>query len=285
MRSLKDERILHILRCPVCSATMRVSDNGASLLCGGAKTHCYDFSASGYVNLCAPTQSGGGDSKVAVRARTQFLDRDYYRPVAEAVERAVMRFAPKDKPVIDAGCGEGYYSMFPARRGYGVFGADLSKFAVDAAAKRAARESLENAFFSTTSVFDLPVADCSAGAIVNIFAPCAEGEFSRALCDDGVLIVAYAGERHLLGLKAAIYRDAHVNTERADMPSSMSKVYEERVSYNIDVNSNEDIMSLFAMTPYYWRTSQSDAEKLRELDSLNTDVDIIVAVFRKKQNT
>lgn len=263
---------------------MRVSDNGASLLCGGARTHCFDFSAGGYVNLSSPTQSGGGDSKGAVRARTEFLCKDYYLPVARAVEEAVAEYADRDKPIIDAGCGEGYYSLFPARLGYSVYGADLSKFAVDAAAKRAAREGIDNAFFSTASVFSLPIADSSAGAVINIFAPCAEEEYSRVIKDGGVLIVAYAGEKHLLGLKAAIYENAHVNTDRADLPVNMKKICEKRVSYDIELTSNSDIMSLFAMTPYYWRTSQSDAEKLGVLDHLRTEVDIIVSIYRNSKN-
>lgn len=283
MRSLKNEKILNILRCPVCAASMKISANGVSLLCNGAKTHCYDFSASGYVNLWTPTQSGGGDSKGAVRARTEFLDKDYYLPVAQAVAEAVEKFAPKDKPVIDAGCGEGYYSMFPARQGYAVYGVDLSKFAVDAAAKRSAREKNQNAFFSTASVFELPVGDKSAGAVINIFAPCAEKEYSRVLCDCGVLIVAYAGEKHLLGLKSTIYENAHINTQRADLPLKMCKIWEKRVSYNIDITSNNEIMSLFAMTPYYWRTSQSDAEKLMGLEKLTTEVDIVVSVYTNEK--
>ncbi len=283
MRILKDKKILNALKCPICGAEVTVREGtGASMICCGARTHCFDLASSGYVNLCAPKQSGGGDSKQAVRARSEFLDRGFYAPVAEAICEAAMKHG--EGALLDAGCGEGYYSMFPARRGVSVIGADLSKFAVEAASKRAAREGADNAFFATASVFELPLKDSSVGTVINVFAPCAEQEFSRVLTENGVLIVAWAGERHLLGLKRAIYDTAHTNSERADLPKCMTKIDERRVSYTVDVDTNESIMSLFAMTPYYWRTSVSDGEKLKGLTSLSTEVDIIVSVYKNSKS-
>ena len=283
MRILKNKEILNVLRCPVCGASVAVREGaGASLICGGARTHCFDFAASGYVNLCTPKQSGGGDSKQAVRARSEFLDRGFYAPVAEAICAAAIKHGKG--VLVDAGCGEGYYSMSIARRGVDVIGADLSKFAVEAASKRAARENVDNAFFATASVFELPLKDSSVGTVINVFAPCAEQEFSRVLTENGVLVVAYAGERHLLGLKRVIYDTAHTNSERADLPKSMTKIDETRVSYTVEVDTNESIMSLFAMTPYYWRTSVSDGEKLKGLTSLTTEVDIIVSVYKNSKS-
>ena len=56
------------------------------------------------------------------------------------------------------------------------------------------------------------------------------------------------------------------------------------MSYTIEVDGNEGIMSLFAMTPYYWRTSQSDGEKLKLLSELTTEVDIIISVYRNNKS-
>lgn len=285
MRALKDKTILDILRCPICGSGMRVySESGVSLKCEGARTHCYDLASSGYVNLCAPSQSGGGDSKQAVGARRDFLNKDFYRPVAEAISDAVCKYADRADAVIDAGCGEGYYSSMIAERSYSVFGVDLSKFAVDAASKRVGARGIDNAFFATASVFSLPVADSSAGALTNIFAPCAEEEYSRVLKDGGVLIVAWAGEEHLMGLKRVLYKETHANTERADLPVNMEKIDEIRVRYDIELTDNKDIMSLFSMTPYYWRTSADDASKLADTDRLRTEVDIIISVYKNKKS-
>ena len=279
MRILDDKIIRGALSCPLCHSDMSVQ--GTSLVCSGARKHCFDFASGGYVNLCSPRQSGGGDSKQAVRARTEFLNKQYYRPVAEALALLVREFAPSDKPVLDAGCGEGYYTCEIANAGYSVIGVDLSKFATDAAAKRATRDGLDNAFFATASVFELPVKDSSIGAITSIFAPCAAEHFATKLADDGCLIVAAAGEDHLLGLKKVIYDDVHTNTERADMPAHMIKVAEKRVRYTVDVIGNANVQSLFAMTPYYWRTSPDDAKKLESLEALTTEVDVVLSIYKR----
>ena len=281
MRTLKDEKIKEALRCPKCNTPMALREGTCtSLVCTCGKMHCYDFSSSGYVNMSPPMQSGGGDSKQAVRARTGFLELGHYAPVAEKLAELCCKYGNTGGLLIDAGCGEGYYSQQLAEAGFSVLGVDLSKFATDAAAKRFSKNGLDNGLFVTGSVFEIPIADNSADVITNVFAPCVQGEFSRALKPDGILAVAYAGENHLLGLKNAIYDTAHVNTQRADMPTELEKLDEVRVCYPIELNSNDDIMSLFAMTPYYWRTSLSDFEKLKGLERLTTEVDIIISVYK-----
>ena len=104
-----------------------------------------------------------------------------------------------------------------------------------------------------------------------------------ALNDDGgILIVAHAGEDHLLGLKRALYEETHRNTPRADLPKSMQAIDEMRVKYQITVEGSEAIANLFAMTPYYWRTSPTDAQKLAGLSHLTTEVDVLLTVYQKR---
>ena len=78
-----------VLRCPVCRGEMSVSENGRSALCCGAKKHCFDFSADGYLSF--PGNSGG-DSKAAVAARRSFLEKDYYLPAANGICEAIRKF-------------------------------------------------------------------------------------------------------------------------------------------------------------------------------------------------
>jgi 23S rRNA (guanine745-N1)-methyltransferase len=271
--------ILNVLTCPVCGANMAVND-GKSLYCKGGKTHSYDIAAAGYVNLCKPGQSGGGDSKQAVKARSEFLNKGYYRSVADELLKTLKRYVPNGGIVLDAGCGEEYYSSLLAEAEVDVFGVDISKFATEACAKRGRSEGKENVFFATASVFEVPIAPSSVDAVVNVFAPCAESEFSRVLKNGGVLIVVSAGERHLMGLKSAIYDTAHLNSPRADMPEKMEKIFETELKYSIFLDNNNDILSLFSMTPYYWRTSLSDAEKLLNIKTLDTEVDFMISVYK-----
>ena len=282
MRILTDRTVTAALRCPICRTAMTVRESG-SLVCTGARTHCFDFGASGYVNLSRPGQSGGGDAKQAVRARSQFLNLGHYRPVADGVCAMLRRHVPDtDALVIDAGCGEGYYSDRIAAEGYATIGADLSKFAVDAAAKRALAAGRTNAFYAVASVYELPVADGSAAAVTNMFAPCAEEEYTRVLKNEGILLIAHAGEEHLLGLKRVLYAETHLNSPRADLPKGMAAIDEMRVRYEITVEGSESIANLFAMTPYYWRTSPADAQKLVGLAHLETEVDVLLTVYQKK---
>ena len=273
-------RIKEVLRCPVCNAEMDINER--VLYCKGIKKHCYDMASSGYVNLASPGQSNGGDSKGAVRARSAFLDTEQYRPISDKICNLLRENCKTEGMVIDAGCGEGYYSTAVADCGYSVAGFDLSKFAAEAAAKRAKRESLDNAFFGVASVFDMPLADSCADAVINVFAPCVENEYSRVLTDSGILMVVYAGPEHLLGLKRAIYEHTRVNEERADLPKNMKEIGKERLQYQIKVCGSENIKNLFAMTPYYWKTSQSDVEKLEGIDELETEIDIIFAIYKKE---
>lgn len=270
-----------ILKCPICMAKMS-QNNEKTLFCEGKRVHSYDISASGYVNLATPKQCGGGDNKDAVKARTAFLDLDLYLPIANKVTQLLKQFVSTDKKVIDAGCGEGYYTSKIAENGFSTIGFDISKMAIEAAAKRVKRENINNAVFAVASVYELPVFDSSAGAVINIFAPCVESEYLRVLDGDGVLIVVHAGKDHLMGLKKHIYNNIYENDERADLPKSMELLAEETLKYDILVKGNQNIKNLFAMTPYYWRTSLEDAKKLDNLEELQTKIDIIFSIFKKK---
>ena len=183
--------------------------------------------------------------------------------------------------MLDAGCGEGYYTNMLAEKAGAVLGFDLSKFGVSAASKAAKRACLDNVFYATASVFELPVKDDSVDCVVNIFAPCAEQEYMRSLKSGGVLIVVGAGKNHLMGLKRALYDSTYENGERADLPVNMSLEETITKAFDISVNGKEHIEALFSMTPYYWRTSVSDKDKLLSLDTLNTEVEFEIRVYRK----
>lgn len=273
-----NKKAIDVLICPVCKSDMYMSDDGRSAFCRGIKKHCFDFSSDGYLSF---PQSSGGDSKAAVAARRSFLAKDYYLPAATAVCEAVKKYIPNDAVLIDAGCGEGYYTSRLSDLADVTVGFDLSKFACAAAAKSAKREGKQGLLYSTASVFSLPVKDFAADAVVNIFAPCAEEEYSRILRDGGYLFVVGAGKEHLMGLKRAIYDETYENGERADLPKKMTMVERQTVHFEIEVDGKDDIAALFSMTPYYWRTSEGDKEKLMRLDRLKTEIEFEISVYRK----
>lgn len=261
---------MSILVCPLCKASL--TREGGSLICSGERRHCFDIAKSGYVTLTrAPGTSG--DDRDMVRARTAFLDKGHYRPFADALAKVL----DGASVVIDAGCGEGYYSNIIAEHLHTVYGFDLSKHACDKAAKRAKSTGMR-AFFGVSSVFELPVADASADAVVSLFAPIAEEEFSRVLKDDGLLIVGAAGKRHLIELKQAVYAEAYENEGRRDLPSGFREVAHENVTYTFTC---DDVKSLFMMTPYAFKTSKQDMAKLDAIERLEITADFDIFIYKK----
>ena len=165
-----------------------------------------------------------------------------------------------------------------------MFGADLSKYAVERAAKRAAAEGKRGkCLFAVASVYELPLADGSARGLLCMFSPCAEAEYTRVLERGGILIVGSAGPRHLYGLKAAVYDTPTLNEPRADLPSGMELLACERLTYNMSFTPDRrgDISALFGMTPYKYRTSAEDSQRLGALECLECEADFEFSVYRK----
>ena len=269
-------------KCPVCGGKMQVTEDGKSAKCDGEnpkkKQHSFDFSSDGYLSFGAT----GGDSKAAVAARRDFLrSTPYYKLAAHSIRSAVQRYAPDCRLLVDAGCGEGYYTSMLAEVAESAVGFDLSKFACAAGAKQAKRDGQSNLMFATASVFELPLQDGCADAVTNVFAPCAEEEYKRILKPGGYLFVVGAGKEHLMGLKRAIYDDVYENGQRADLPQNMEHLECLSAHYSVNVVGKDKIAALFSMTPYYWRTSESDKEKLASLDELETDIHFEINVYQK----
>lgn len=82
-----------------------------------------------------------GDDKQMVAARRDFLEAGWYQPFSDRLNQLVADFLrPEDRPLLlDAGCGEGYYTGGSPRRSdprVRIAAFDISKSAVQAAAKR-----------------------------------------------------------------------------------------------------------------------------------------------------
>ena len=267
-----------LLCCPVCGA--EVKKEGNSLYCHGVRRHCFDFAAKGYVNLADSRAAGGGDDAALIAARTAFLSRDFYRPIADRVCDLLGAYAP-GKTVVDAGCGEGYYTCHMARAGYRVLGLDLSKRGVGTASRAAAREGLDP-LFAVAGIFKMPIATASLDAVVSLFAPVAEQEFLRVLRPGGVLITVGAGPEHLFSLKSLLYDTPYRNEVREDAPAKMELLKHERLRFPMALDG-DDARHLFAMTPYYYRTAKEGVARLDAVTSLDCEADVELAVYRRPE--
>ena len=264
-----------LLRCPLCHAEM--ARDRKSFFCGGERRHCFDLAAQGYVNMASSRAAGGGDDATLIAARVDFLGKGHYQPIAQKLGQLLARHAPGGI-VVDAGCGEGYYTNALARE-HSIFGFDLSKNGVKHAAKQGVREA-NRALFAVSGIFDMPLADESVDAVISLFAPVASEEFLRVLKPGGVLILAGAGREHLFSLKSAIYDTPYYNRERADAPDNMTLVEKEILRFDMALGQS-DLQSLFAMTPYFYRTSVQGKERLAALESLVVNAEVEFAVYRK----
>lgn len=279
-----------VLICPLCGDGLEGVDG--ALRC--ASGHAFDVAASGYCNLMRPGKlrnRRSGDDAQMVSARRRFLSAEYYRPLRDTVIGELRKYA-KGGAVLDAGCGEGYYTnAFAADEVFaGVIGVDASKYAVDKAAKEARRLGLsEVTTYITANFTDMPVKSGSAAAVTSIFAPCAYGEFSRVLEEGGTAVIVSAGARHLYELKALLYGSGNVRENKqidhggAAVPFGFEVIGRSHLEYREAVEGEETIAALYMMTPYSKRTSRSDADRLFGCDLLHLNFDFEITVLRKER--
>lgn len=285
--------IEEIFICPVCGGKIK-SENRTWKCSSG---HCFDLSASGYVNLLRPGKMKNrtaGDDRGMVASRTGFLSAGYYEKNRDTLLSLIFEFMPAGKQggvIIDDGCGEGYYTnavakMFPEAF---VVGIDASKYACEAASKSAKRGGISNCTYSVASLSDQPIRDGSADVIISLFSPCDYNEFVRILKPGGKVIIGSAGRDHLYELKEILYGADNVRVNEPFLHEERAKgsglVFESRreLKYETTVCGNSDVMSLFAMTPYYWRTPKSGAEALSNVEKLSVKVEVDYTVLTVKQ--
>lgn len=265
---------MSVFLCPKCKKPLIPVEN--SLKC--ENRHCFDLASEGYVNLVLGKISGG-DSPDMCRARHEFLSAGYYEPFAKAISDVIKEFSATK--ICDAGCGEGYYSrIIKSEKGDAeIVGFDLAKTSVKYAAK-AERGKTNHINYAVCGIFDMPLPDSSYDALISVFAPVPDKEANRILKNGGIMLVCHPGKDHLSGLKSLVYDTPYDNEEADTVYSGFEKIRDERIKYKVTV-SKEHISSLFLMTPYYWKTSVSDAEKLKHADKLETELDFIISIYRK----
>ena len=259
---------MRALICPLCRKPLE--RRGCTAVC--PQGHSFDFAKEGYINLLPV---GGrrskypGDAPQMCRARRAFLAAGFYAPLREAVAARV-----QGSVVLDACCGEGYYTSAFSSDGRTVYGFDIAKDMIRMAAK-ADKRSL----YFVAGLHSIPVADGSVDTLTHLFAPPAAAEFRRVLRDGGRLIDVQPGAHHLLGLKQALYETPYLNRET--LPAyNLTFAEETRVRETITLRG-EQIRDLFNMTPYCYKTSPAAAERLLSLPELSTEIDFVLRVWRK----
>lgn len=263
-----------VFRCPVCKK--RLVRNGESMKC--ESNHSFDISSANYVNL-AMNQSGKthGDDALMVNARRNFLSGGYYEKLKKEICLAVENAG--GITVLDAGCGEGYYTYaLGGIAGTTVYGIDVSKKAVMRAGKLCRGDKFGT--FCVGSVYSMPYTDDSFDVIVNIFSPLAYEEYRRVLKSGGKLVMAVPNPEHLIQLKRAVYDEIRIKEESDDTLCGFEMINKKRVNYTFTPKDTEAIEDLFAMTPYYYTTPAEKRSRLTSNGIFDITADFSVITYK-----
>lgn len=276
----------NFLSCPVCHNPLVRHERVLSC----ARGHSFDIASKGYVHLLLSQDKHSkdpGDSKEMAQARKRFLDKGYYAPLAQALCDETKKLLPQNTPesplVVDAGCGDGYYthalhrSFVESSMAIQLYGLDISKEAIRLAAGRCKEIN-----FVVASLFKIPLLSEAAHVLINAFAPASDSEFARVLKKQGHLVTVIPGRDHLFELKSVLYEKPYLNDEKEPELPSFTREKQVRVKQFIHIPSPEDLQDLVLMTPYYWKTPKEGLERLGKLSSLKTTIDFIISIHCRK---
>ena len=259
--------------CPICGEDLKKEER--SFRC--SKGHSFDIARQGYVNLLPVQKKHSrhpGDTPEQVAARRAFLEGGYYRPILEALTSAANDFGAKG-PLLDVGCGEGYYSSRLAENlEMPLLGMDISKDAV-----RLAAGKYKNAFWFCGTASALPLKGSSAGLLTSLFALTVPEEFHRVLKNDGLFFQVLAAEDHLLGLKQIIY-GALTHKEKDSVPLLPGfRLLESRpICFSFTVEGQQ-VENLLSMTPHVYRITREGAARLAATKSLTDRASCILNIY------
>ena len=237
-----------MLACPHCALALTLTGSGATCPSG----HSFDRGRGGYLNLMVGGRLGptvtSGDTPDALAARRRFLTAGHYAPIARALGDAV---GTPPGPVLDVGCGEGYYlSTLSVGDHQHRYGLDVSKAAVQMAAR-----AHPDTQFVVGTAHRLPVLDESAGVVISVFAPHPFDEFSRVLRPNGWWVAVTPGPRHLHEMRPVLHGESEQKAaerlqRRSTPPAEAAGAV--RVEYTLDLTA-EAALDLFLMTPIRWQ--------------------------------
>lgn len=263
------------LCCPVCGAALRRTDT--AYVC--PRRHSFDLARQGYVNLLPVQQKHSlhpGDTRQQVLARRAFLSAGFYRPIADALCRAAAELRAAG-PILDVGCGEGYYGTRLARSmGAALTGLDVSKEAV-----RCAAAACKDAVWVCGTAARLPVADGSVGTLTSLFALTVAAEFHRVLRPEGLFFQVLAAEDHLLGLKSVIYPSLlHKPKQTVPAVAGFTLLQSVPIRFSFTVEGQQ-VQNLLAMTPHVYRIGAEGARRLAETPRLTDTVSCVLNCYRR----
>lgn len=236
--------------------------------------HCFDIAQKGYVNF-VPRQRATKYTRALLQSRRVALESGLYETFLEELQSLLVRFAPQATHILDAGCGEGFYTQAIAMRNpaAALFGLDIEKEAVQLAAKRQAW-----AAWLVADIANIPFLNDTMDVILNLFTLSHYESFLRVLRPGGILIKAMPGETYLqeIRARAPVQNKTHSSAPvSARMAQRFETIASSRVCRTYPVQE-EQLSAFLNMTPLLMGKDRLDQEAYRGITSLTIDIELEV---------
>ena len=89
------------------------------------------------------------------------------------------------------------------------------------------------------------------------------------------------GDDHLIELKNIIYDTPYKNDEKPPKTENLKLKSTKKISDTFKIE-REDLKTLFSMTPYFYRTSETDKAKLDTVESIDLTASFVVCEYVKE---
>ena len=126
----------------------------------------------------------------------------------------------------------------------------------------------------------IPVKDKSVDISLHLFAPFHEKEFSRITKDGSYIISVVAGKNHLFELKELLYDTPYKNDEQPPEAEKLNLIEKRKIKAQVHIKSNDDIMALFKMTPYYYHTKDEDKAKIANITEMDITTEFVMFIYK-----
>jgi 23S rRNA (guanine745-N1)-methyltransferase len=289
-----------IFCCPACGAGLE--RDAQALRCENG--HAFDIARQGYVNLLLAQHRRSADpgySQDMITSRHEFLAAGHYHRLADGIADLIIAYLPEAagpaevrgrveagtdaRVVLDAGCGEGYYLRCLRDRlagmslgGTVLAGIDISKHGI----RLAARDDPDGQY-AVASSYRIPVPPGRVSVLLSHFSPVSADDFLRAVAPGGVVLAGGPGADHLFSVKELVYAAParHVPDAALAAVAGFELIATRRIRYPLELRGPGQVGRLLRMTPYFWSAGPQTQARLAGLDTLDTEVDVIVQAYRR----
>lgn len=268
-----------IFQCPICKECSRLNDNG-SFIC--ENRHCFDLSSKGYINFI-PNQKQIKYKKNLFENRQEVFLNGFYDNVSDEIYNVIREYFQNKRTIniLDAGCGEGYYSLNLDNKEElkcNIFAMDIVKDAIKIASRK-----LSSVNWIVGDISNIPLKTNSIDSIINILTPSSYDEFTRILSDDGILIKVIPGNEYLQEIRDSI-KDQLKNKSYSNekvinyFKENMKFIEKRKVKYTLPVSKHQ-LECFLEMTPMTFGIDTSKVN-IDNISCITIDLEILVGRHR-----